>query len=423
MIANKCGTWFLILLSALLFNGAFFFPEVLGFCILFFPMPLFFIEYSFFVGFMWGILIFGPHFIWLLMVVLQHSQAAILASAAVYLGVVTYFSLSSGLWLWLTRKMMYGVSRIYDNGVRLCRFIPVILFSVSLIMYWLFLEYIIVLPLGLPGYPFINPCIPLASYKLFLKLVTMIALLMGHGAGPMGKPLDALVYVPPVVNRIKNSQALWRFNAEGVGQKIYAVLADCVSNNNEMSRVLVSPESMFPFALNCYPHIVRLWSAVVPTQDHYFVGSVYQKGQTYYQAVYWIHGGLIIKIYVKKILTPFVEKLPEGWRNLRPIKEMFLHDAVEFCDCAQGVGADFFDITSTIRIIPRICLEFFFTTYDEIQPFLAPSKEAYIYFFANDSWFNEFFRKNLYNLAVVRSHWLNVPLIYIGHFGVSAIAY
>jgi apolipoprotein N-acyltransferase len=420
--------WLAVFLSALIFNLAFSCPDTFGILILLAPVPLLCrrSEIFFRYGFVWGLLVFGFHFHWLYQVMYQHSQAPWWLCGIVFVLVFTYFSVTSGLWFWLMQWSL-GI------GTRYCARIS---FALSLskganglltIAYWWVMERWILCPVGLGiGYPFINPGIPLVSYPFFLKIVTFVFSCGGLLYQPIiNEPNVAMRYVAPVVNRVKNTTAPWRHDPVGVGQQMYRELVEVEDRSARILRqaqderpplLFLAPESMFPFVLNKYPDLVKLWTTALPDNGHLLLGSVFQHDGKYYQAVFWLRAGLIIKVYVKKLLTPFVEKIPDVWKNSKDIKDVFLHNAIEFTDDDDAGTAGFFDITPGVRIIPRICLEFFFSRRADFEPYVTSDKQPMIIHFANDSWFNGFFRKILVYRARLKQAELGIPVVWVGHY-------
>jgi apolipoprotein N-acyltransferase len=145
------------------------------------------------------------------------------------------------------------------------------------------------------------------------------------------------------------------------------------------------------------------------------VGSVIERRGQYFQAVFWLHKSLIINFYVKKLLTPFVEKMPATWKKIQFLKKPFIGDTVEFCDGKNGFGAEFFDI-GNLRVVPRICLEFFFCKPGDFDEIRKGHHNVWVFLFANDSWFDKYFRKLLFLSAKLKANYINLPVVYSGHF-------
>jgi apolipoprotein N-acyltransferase len=403
--------WYLIGLSALMFNLAFFFSDYCGFLILFFLVPLayctIFTQHAWRDGFMWGLCVFGLHFSWLFLVIIRHSAAHWVMAVLIYAVIVVLFSLSSGAWLWISAKFFIGWRKV-------------IWFLMTSWVYWFIALDWIVCPFGLPGYPFLNPLIPLAAYRQFLRIISLCMVMFTNRQVPGNELIPHIHYCPPVVNRVVNATAVWKKSAYGVGQKIYAQLQNLHKSLPGTTRLLVTPESMFCFPLNYYPSIITQWGSVLADTDHLLMGSVIEQQGRFFQAVFWLHKGLIIKFYVKKLLTPFVEKMPDSWKSIQPLKSPFIGNLAEFCDDAQGVGAEFFDIGS-MRVVPRICLEFFFCKPHDFDTVRTTDRSVWVFLFANDSWFDCFFRRILFLSARLKANYINLPVLYSGHFGYYAI--
>jgi len=361
-------------------------------------------------GLLWGVLIYAPHFHWFVDVMICHSSASWWLIGALYSVVVLYFSASSMVWFWIAARLDARCVVMRGLSAGWCRAMIMLLTGYG---YWVFVESYSLLPINLAGYPFISPCIPLAYYKPFLAVMACMA---APSIARYSVP-HSYAYISPVINKIKNVQAPWCNSPEGVGQMLYHALANISLEGQNKPVLLVAPESTFPFALNRHLDCIAQWNNVLPDKAHMLIGSVFAQGQQYYQSVFWLHGRLIIKIYVKKILTPFVEKVPATWRTISTIKEAFMGQTVEYSESSVGVGDEFFDVTTSLRVIPRICLEFFFLPRQSYVPFVATGKATWIFLFVNDSWFNNFFRTILYRLAAYKASCLGLPVLFIGHFG------
>ncbi len=440
--------WYLIGLSALMFDLAFFFPEQCGFLILFSFISLGFVAVTmrraWIGGFVWGVGIFAPHFSWLLLVMLRNSSAAWWLAAIVYLLVVGYFAVTSGCWLWLASLCPVD---LYENevipskaGIQKNTRFPLgggndvksqqslvsigwkraLWFIVTTLGYWCVVINWTVRPLGLDGYPFINPLLPLTVYRPFLKCVALVAMMAGRQCSMPRYDLNDVVYCPPVVNRVVNATASWRTDAHEVGKRIRDEFI-ALSAAHSQDGLYVTPESMYCFRLNYHPEIVALWGNALQPNDDLFIGSVIERAGRYYQAVFWLRKSLIINFYVKKLLTPFVEKMPDTLKTFEPLKQPFLSNTVEFCDGMRGFGAEFFDRGDHLRVIPRICLEFFFCSAHDFDAIRTTERDTWIFVFANDSWFDSHFRNILFLIAVLKANYSGLPVLYSGHFGCHRI--
>ncbi len=314
-------------------------------------------------GFSWGLLVFGPHFIWLLVLLGTKSQAPLSLAILGYALIVCYFSLTSGVWVWLvglaSAKRFRFAWLIFITGV-----------------YYYFIENFSLCIFGrLEGYPFLNPLIPLAEYRPFLWLVAKFGVLvrwiMFGGAFAM-TPLTPgdirLVYLSP----LKGEQN----NAVAVGQRVYHKLATvhqpflCHPGRDPGSiffhiktakpLIIVAPESFYQFSLNKHPKQVALWASVIPDDASLIIGTQKSVGNKIYQSAALMQCGLINKYYVKHHCVPFVEKIPKFCKRMASLRDMFLQNADEFSRGKTLMVNSFFDIGQDVRLIPQICSEFFF---------------------------------------------------------------
>jgi apolipoprotein N-acyltransferase len=407
--------WMLIGLSAVLFNGAFFFPHQVGFLILFFPLPIFFVvqnrAYAWLKGFVWGLFIFMPHFWWLLMMMLEHSEGSVVVSVCVYLYASFYLALTCGLWFWAAallnvwcRKVNLGLQRT----LRMVSFITITIFQ------WFFFIDYAVRPMGFEGYPFISPLIPLASYRWFLKSIALGMYLLGMQ--PPAPQDVSYIYCPPVMSF--DSKVPWRTNAQIVGQKIQdalrAVRDERVFGPHQPV-LYISPETMFAFPLNSYPEMIGTWTSVLPQGANWLMASTLVHNGRYFATVFLLRDGVTEALYLKKILTPFTEKMPPYWSALDVLRQPFLKRSVEYSDDCKELGVDFFDIGESLRVIPRLCMEFFFSSRNECEKLRDPHKNTWIFFFTSEEWFDFYFRQNFALLVRLRSQILGLPVVFCGN--------
>jgi hypothetical protein len=414
--------WMLLCLSAVQFNCAFFFPHQVGFLILFFPIPIFFVvqqrSYAWLKGLVWGLCIFLPHFWWLLMMLVKHSEGSIALSIGAYLYAAVYLSLTSGLWF-LSAAILSSYLAKIGRGAQ--RILQIVSFSMVTIFYWFFFIDYAVRPMGFKGYPFISPLIPLASYRWFLKSIALGMYLLGMQPSV---PQDvSYIYCPPVMSF--DSNVPWRTNAQIIGQKIQDALR-VVRNERTFTYdqpiLYISPETMFPFPLNSYPEMIGKWTGVLPQGANWLMASTLAHSGRYFATVFWLCDGVTVALYLKKILTPFTEKMPPYWSALDVLRSPFLKRSVEYSDDCKELGVDFFDVGDSLRIIPRLCMEFFFCTRDECEKLRDSGKNTWIFFFTSEEWFDYYFRQNFDLLVRLRSQILGLPVVFCGNLACYKIA-
>lgn len=407
-----------LVLSALLVLTAFFIPNPFGFLILVAWVPLAFWGRATFVGgFVWGLLVFGGHFIWLLTFLTEKTPACWWLACLLYLAIVGYFSLTTGLWFWVDGQ----VQRRWPGGWR--RLVG--WWTVAGLYYWFFSGYSLWIFFRREGYPFLHPGIPLARFSFFLWFVAKIGLvwqgMLGYWPVQITKPATInFVYCPPVDLKNQAQQT-----PVGLGQAVYHRLTSLVlpdADRQPGTTVIVAPETFYPASLNLHPEQSRLWCGGLPQSGHLIFGSQATVGQKYYQTAYWIHDGLIKKYYVKKHQVPFAEKIPRGWRKLPLIKETFLKNNEQFSKDRRSVEEALFEITPEVVFLPQLCSEFFFKTPAEkiwAGRQKAAGRNFFIIFLVNDSWFMKYFKRLLQDLTAIKAAFLGAPVVYVGHAGLK----
>ncbi len=407
---SPISIFFYLLLSAFLYQLAFFLPEYLGFLVLFFWIPLFFVfkkinssSMAFRAGFVWGILSYIPHCFWLLILLLTKSEATWLLATAIYTFVIFYFSLSAGIW----GIVYYKVSKSFKVGRALFFLITMYGYFYFLDKYGLWIVSYENIKKGIGGYPFFSPLIPLASFKLFLRGFSLVYFLIFG--------VDCRVNKLPMAYKIFHLQPdenFYRNSPEVAGQRIYHKLAALDLNNikyKETKLIVVAPESTFPFDLNAPSEIIDLWSCVLPKNSHLLIGGVSSKREEkrvkWFQSIYEVNAGRIINSYDKNHLIPFVENQPKFWKKFNFSSQLFLLNKREL---SKGCGSIDFQISDQFHISPKICSEIFFLPLERLN-----GKNC-IFAFINDSWFISSFRFWMKNYLKLLSIRLGRPILYIG---------
>ena len=201
-----------------------------------------------------------------------------------------------------------------------------------------------------------------------------------------------------------------------VGQHIYKKLIDLnlekYSNKYE-NLIVVAPETTYPFALNEHVLQLQLWNCVMPSNTYFLIGSQRSEEKNFYQTVFLIHRGRIINFYDKKHRVLFTEKLPKLWRYFSWTKSLFLKEKVEFKkrkELKDNIKNNYFNISKDLIFIPQICSELFFRKDNkDFKP------NTIIFFFVNDSWFCNYFKKIMMNLCKLIEIETSSSIIYINH--------
>ncbi len=455
-----CLLWFLILLSALLYDVAFFSPEYFGFFVLPSLLLIFFAlnlaqnsKYMqigvdggasesranhsgaqfFWLGLVWGVFVFSVHFVWLLVLLLDKVQSGKSFAIFAYAFGMTYFSLTSAIWFMVIGFLIKKISRYYTSQI--------LMFFVTCYGYFYLLENYALWWLGrLEGYPFLNPLIPLINFKLFAKIFMVAGTLLGLGVGSYNSDVinnnyadfpqpDGVefIYLRPEIVSVDQNLVSYEY-------QIYRKLCDLKlweRRDEHQQFIIFAPESSFPFPLNTYPRVMEMWSNVLPDNAHLLIGTQYKLNGKICQAVCWLNKCRIRKFYVKKHCVPFVEKIPHLYKRLKPIRDVFLSDVfpegvAQFSRLKKLKQQNYFEFdgfkssNDKIIFIPQICSELFFVSnyklFSEIVTCYTKHNDfAFVTFFVNDSWFLNYFKKIMQDSARLKSILSGVPLIYVGH--------
>ncbi len=288
----------------------------------------------FWYGLAWGVLVFSFHFIWLLVLLLDKVKSGTCFAIFVYLFSITYFSFTSAVWVWVTQLIFRKVRDYFSSCDYYCY--SAAQFSIFLITcycYFYLLENYALWFLGrIEGYPFLNPLIPLVNFELFTKTCVFAGILFGRGVGyQSGLPACKLAAADGVeFIYLKPDTASFDQNSVSYEYQIYRKLCDLKlweRRDEDRQFIILAPESSFPFPLNTYPGFIELWSSVLPDNAHLFIGTQHEFKGKICQAVSWVNQRRIKKIYVKKHCVPFVEKIPRFYKKLEVLQRIFLNKA------------------------------------------------------------------------------------------------
>ncbi|MFH1643738.1 MAG: hypothetical protein ABIA74_01020 [bacterium] len=407
------GLLFKIILSATLFNLSFFFLDSLGFLIVFFWIPLFLFfkenkNSGFNIGLIWGSLIFSFQLFWLLILLLTKSAATVFLAVVLYLFLVVYASLITGIFFAFISKII----KIFNNN-----FIKLLTFFAGVFLYFSFLiKYSLIILGRVEGYPFINPLIPLVRYKFFVLIFHFFSNFWGHAQinkFDLDNQQQTKVFYlkPPVVEGKDES------NPHSYAQKIYHNLSELnlfKYQNDYKNLIVVAPESTFPFPINKNNDQIDFWSNVLPENAQFLLGTQHKRGKKTYQSVVILNRGLIINFYDKTHLMPFTENLNKIFKQFSWANNLFLTGKNNLY-CSTRFSGDYaFSPDDNWCIVPQICSEFFFNFKNSYSSKFA-GKSAIIFLFVNDSWFVKYFRKNIQNLVYLNTLINKTPVLYITH--------
>ena len=387
--------WLATLLSALLFSGAFIFPDYIGWGILLFPIPIYWVikktkktflqtsllQNTFLFGFVWGVVAFGAYFFWLFTLLRTRSNATLLFSFLLYACVVVYFALTSAVWFWASCTINFTVTTI-------AYFIFLTQFSL-----WFF-------P-GTSKFPFLNPILPLI-----------------HTHQTNTYQFKSTLFITPQnifsdMSDLKIYETLKKLNLKEVAQK-YKTVCVCL------------PESSYAQPLDTQPNIIKMWSrALLPDNVHLLIGGVRKEAEKWHQTIYQIHQCRVIRFYDKKHCVGFTENMDNWWGNFAWARNLFLKNRIPISPGTQN-QTDYFEFSKNMRVVPYMCSEFF------VQPFKKDITKSNLLqtgllqtglfqtgllqiVFLNDSWFSKCFRKLMFRYVTLKSWFYQRPTFIVSY--------
>lgn len=163
-----------IILSALIYLGAFIYPNYLYLGMFIWMLPILITDidnrYGFKAGFVWGLLFFGGHLVWLAVTVYNEGRGN--GRMILYFAAVAYFSLFSGFWLWLKQFLEFRLVSNIKNFNRKC-VASCCTWVISTVTFICLTCYCSLAIFGcFDGYPFINPLLPLVSWTWYIRPIS-----------------------------------------------------------------------------------------------------------------------------------------------------------------------------------------------------------------------------------------------------------
>ena len=431
---------FLLFLSALAFNLAFIYPHTAPWFVFFFLIPLFYLAFkerlSFGQGFTWGILFnfihLYPYFVFF------HQETNGTFRILVPLFLVLYFSCYSGLWFWLAKN----ISKIVKTNTWKVTFWVLVTY-----FYFTWMNHGCLFITGkCMGDPFGNPLLPLAvnhwylyflpffgpsllllfliifavvivlffttEKKQFLVLAILaltpfwLGVLLTGGSDKSNRKANYVknfIYIPPPKKKFANHPL-------DSAQEIYYKMV--AKKFRPQTKCIVMPESSYRFCLNKMPDILEMWNTNGLNDSICFIIGAHRKeGDDVFNSVYFIKNGKIETWYDKTELMPFAEFVPNVWKKIPHLKNLFLDDDNHFC---PGVKKDsLLYLDESITLDPCICAELFLRKNQNI-PY---RKDVIMLLIVNDALFScEYMRNLMFLLAKFRSIQLSRKILYVGHF-------
>lgn len=194
------------------------------------------------------------------------------------------------------------------------------------------------------GYPFMCPALPLASYQLLTWPVVYVGvwglvtislcintacsvrlyyffICIGVFCG------GSLLFRKQSIGNLSSDLHLARLRQEKKSPpclfySISSYLDDLFLKNKNV-KLVVFPESTFPYDLSCWKEYLEAWSGI---DENYSIllGGHFNHCGNHCNSVYQICEGKIVHVYHKKHLMPFTERLPLLFSQLPFFKNLFV---------------------------------------------------------------------------------------------------
>jgi apolipoprotein N-acyltransferase len=431
--------------SALLGAGAFLQPVYCGWFVFIYLIPFFYsvatrsdatyAHYRFIDGLLWGCIFFGLHMHGLLQVILDHAQAKGIG-ILLWCLLIVYCSFYAGIWFWCAATFssffLKPIARIFCWVlVSFCFF-----FFVEQGILWIFGR--------LEGYPFAIPLLPLASHPSWLFWLPYfgsgcltIVLLLIPAFFSLYLIHKSLFYRWAIVVTVLPFLSGWFLHEEKIKiphwiKEIGGVVPHLTFNNNPFecaqeityclmnyceknpkARILILPESSYPFALNEHPEAVEMWAQNVLFEDKILLlGSHRRSGKELFNTFYCIKQCRIIFFYDKKHTIPFIEYLPPPWNKLKILQSLFLNKKEQFNVSQKPRNS--FSPTKKVTMLPYICSELFFAKNKE-------NSQDPIICLINDSWFSGSMCTLLHLVACYKALSWNQDILYVAQSKICLI--
>lgn len=417
----------LLFISSFLLNIAFFWPTLFSWLVFFCLVPLFYTalnsKLSFKQGLFWGLSFFCVHFFELFLLFIKKGHGLIKLGAWIFL--TFNCALYAGVWFLVAG---YFQKKLHN-----------VVWLVTTWLYFWWVEKGVLLFSGhLQGYCFASPLLPLVQQPqwlyflpvftdkgfLFLLILTnwlLVHFLVGkqkkflYGVLIILSPflLGWIVYqqgeLPGYVSTIgyvqppENTQ-----HPRDCAQEITYALTNYHEQHRD-KKIIVMPETTFPFALNKHTEAISMWYAHgLDPSIAIILGSHRQAHKGLFNTLFFLKECRIIYSYDKKHRMLFTEFTPNLWAFLN--NELFLKNKTEFSLTKQTKEPSFI-INNTIRFTPLICSDLFYGH-------TSNSNNKYPYIcLVNDSWFTLSYMKNLMFLyARMKAIIWKTDILYVGHY-------
>ena len=419
-----------IIVSSLIYLSAFIYPTYLYVGVFVFMIPLIVTHNTlgFKEGYTWGLLFFGGHFMWLASIVYNQGQGVMRMGA--YFGLVAYFSLYSGFWLWFKQLLDGYVSRIQNhNGKCVASCCTWVISTVTFICLTCYCS--MALFDCFEGYPLINPLLPLVSWSWYLEPIVylgtfsywIIIVFVNVSIVSLYKKFDikTLIFLmmllgfPALFYRYSEKiivkkdgifylQPTWndrKFTPHQIFDAIGKQIDQLAMQHSNIKFVFI-PESGFPCNLLHWGKKLDRWTSLLPDTTTIFIGAHrYHEGKVF-NSLYQIQDGKIVQMYDKEHLMVCVERIPR-WLSIS--SGLFTTD-----DCVFSYPMHDQSNLIMAGFQPIICSELFYEKKKVVRG--VP-----ILFVCNDSWLSLDYAQQLgKRSARLCSLQYRLPIVYVGAY-------
>ena len=422
-----------IILSSLIYLSAFIYPSYLWPGV-FIWMTLLVIHdidnrYGYRHGFIWGIIFFAGHFAWFAKLVMckEKGDAAIL----LYLVAVLYFTLFAAFWMGFKQLLFRIITqRINLKGKWAALCWTWVISTATFICLTCYCSLAILD--CFEGYPFINPVLPLVSWKWYLRglpyfgcvgyiiiivvfnvvtaelyrkfdsarLMAMIillgfpALLYDHAQKKVVEKNDFFYLQPRWINLgLTASQNFYEIGRQL--NQIALIHSDI--------KYIVMPESSFGCNLLDWQDKLEAWTGLFTHTTTIFCGGHRYHNDQIFNCLYAVCNGKIVGWYDKQHLVPFVERMPYISKRFGIMQNLFMSGGKEFSYPSDD------QLKVMHGFTPCICSELFFHA-------KQPTVGNIVLFICNDSWLICDYAKELaLRSTQVYSLVHQVGIIYVSH--------
>ncbi len=315
---------------------------------------------------------------------------------------ILYVSLYVILWLWTTQKIIKKLNLFWALTA----------WTVSLWLYFLFIEYAALWPFGkIEGYLFMNPLLPMSiapqslSPLFYVPLPIMLLWVCiinsaGYIAWQKKNPLNLLVFffivAPWIVISMHHQESYppeWikkvghlpisfpaSINLESGQRLLFHEMSKLHKRNLSISALFLPESSWNNATLSNTTQLDRLVGHPI---KHLIVGSFFQKKKKFHNSLYWFQNGYFKQRFDKKHAVPLAERITlhaDSWCT-----QLYFQKSPPICPSLKPRQS--IALAGIATLIPYICSDLYCRNSPDNQ------SDSIILAISNDSWFMPHFQK------------------------------